>query len=352
MKSAISAGILVGLLLALPSWGQSRYQPQPDPLASTDIPYTRYSTRDKFDRRITFYVSGNANERLPLVLVVLGSGPFSNFRREDDRIVDAHGTVRRAFGGVAHVLAVEKPEVQFLEQPSHQNKGNFRGSPAFQSENTLARWVEAVSAALRAARKLPQIDPTRTLIIGHSEGALVAAMLAQKHSFVTHAALLAGTGPPLKHELERKASLGRLYPELGIDPARQMAKLKQDIAAMRRDPDSATKLAIGHTHAYWAGRLDASAMKILSGTKAHIFLAHGTADQNILFTNFEVMLATLRKNNLHVNAMPVEGADHGFRVASPNGMLVADRWNDVIERIRYWFQPEVSSKPQQSSSGS
>lgn len=63
-----------------------------------------------------FYVDGNQNERLPIVVSVSGSGAFSNFARRGDRILEAHRTEREVFSGKAHILIVEKPGVKFLEQ--------------------------------------------------------------------------------------------------------------------------------------------------------------------------------------------------------------------------------------------
>ena len=348
MKSLVCFLLLAFAWPSSLGWGQARYGAERDPQSPAEIPYTRYFTRDKFNRRVTFYLAGDAGQRLPLVVVVLGSGPFSNFRREGDKIVDAHGTVRRAFAGKAQVMAVEKPGVEFLDQPDHRSAVSFRGSPAFQAENALPRWMEAVSSAVRAARTLPQVDLRSTLVIGHSEGGLVAALVAQKNSFVTHVASLAGTGPPLQLELEHKASEARLYAEaqdtlpvnLLNDAARQMSKLKEDLAAIRRDPDSATKVAIGHTHIYWASRLKPSAMQILSRSKARIFLAHGTADRNVSFPNFTLMLEELRKRRRNVTEMVVEGGDHGFRVAATNGNPARDAWGEVIARIAAWFAPQ------------
>src|SRR5437867_3810012 len=100
---------------------QSRYLPTKDPQMPPGTPYTRYHTLDRFDRRITFYVAGNQNERLPIVVSVLGSGAFSNFIRRDDRILDAHRTAREVFTGRAHILIIEKPGVEFLEQ--HPDRG-------------------------------------------------------------------------------------------------------------------------------------------------------------------------------------------------------------------------------------
>jgi dienelactone hydrolase len=337
MRAGLKVSLLLALVCSLQAQTPTRYAPTFAPAQPADIPYSQYITRDKFNRRIVFYVAGVQRERLPLVLVILGSGQFSNFRREGERIVDAHGTVRAAFAGNAHIVVVEKPGVEFLQQPARGDEQSLRGSPAFQSENTLPRWVEAVSAALRAARKLPQMDPRRTLLIGHSEGVVVAALAAKQNSFVTHIASLAGNGPSITFELEAKAREGRLYPDLAGDGPRQLERLYADLKVIRHDPKSASRLAIGHTHIYWSSRLKASNMDTLARSQARIFLAHGTADRNVAFQNFQLMSELLKRRKRNLTEMIVEGADHGFRVAARNGQPARDAWGEVIARLSQWF---------------
>ena len=129
---------------------QDLYRPLRDQQSPQGIAYTRYFTKDRFGRKITFYVSGDQSQRLPLVVSVLGSGAYSNFIRRNGQILDAHRIQREVFGTKAHVLIVEKPGVEFLEQ--HPNQGTaVDGSLEFRREHTLERWSEAISAALRAA---------------------------------------------------------------------------------------------------------------------------------------------------------------------------------------------------------
>src|SRR5205823_12330596 len=109
-------------------------------------------------------------------------------------------TLFQAAQGRARVLVVEKPGVQFLDESPHAGMGEGC-SEEFLREHTLPRWAEAVSASLEAARALPHTDPSRLLVVGHSEGAIVAARVAAENPHVTHVACLAGGGPPLPYDL-------------------------------------------------------------------------------------------------------------------------------------------------------
>ena len=335
--SELLCAVLIAFTLVSCAQGQQRYQAVRDSVSSPTIPYTRYFTKDKFDRQITFYIHGDQSKRLPIVVSVLGSGAYSNFIRIGDEIRDGHRAAREAFGDRAHVVVVEKPGIEFLEQ--HGPQGNPSGteagaSPEFLRENTLDRWAEAVNAALRAARSLPSADRNQTLLIGHSEGATVVALAAAENEFVTHVASLSGNGPSLLFELLQKAREGRLYPDLPADSETQLARLFADVAAVNSEPQSITDLVLGHSHLYWSSRWKFSTLEELSRTNARIFLAHGSADRNVSVANFDVLHAQLLASGKDVTPHRFEGADHGYRF---DDQPERDGWKEVFEKVREWF---------------
>jgi|SRR5579864_2872590 len=322
------------LALLSSACAQNRYQPLRDPQSPPGIAYTRYFTSDRFDRRITFYIDGKQDERLPLVVSVLGSGAFSNFIRRGDQILDAHRTVRELFAGKAHILIVEKPGVEFLEQ--HPNPGTAtEGSLEFRRQHTLERWSEAVSAALRAARSLPLSDPRLCLLIGHSEGGIVVARGAAENPFVTHVATLAGGGPTQLFGLLEAARGGSLY-DHDLNPDAQVAKLLAEVAEIRSDPDNSEKFFLGHPYRRWSSFWKSSTLEELLRTRARIFIAQGTADQNVSVTAFDVLYAGLLAQDRDVTARRIAGADHGFGFANDPSR---DGWNEIYLAVRNWFLP-------------
>jgi pimeloyl-ACP methyl ester carboxylesterase len=295
--------------------------------------YTRYYTVDRFDRRIAFYIDGDQGQRLPIVVSVLGSGAFSNFIRRGDRILDAHRTAREAFAGRAHILIVEKPGVDFLEQ--HPDRGTaLQASETFRREHTLERWSEAVSAALRAARGLSLSDNSRCVLVGHSEGGIVVARVAAENPFVTHVAVLAGGGPTQLFDLLEDARAGRLYTGMAADADQQVARLLSDVAAIRSSPDDPDRMFLGHPFRRWSSFLASSTLEELQRTSAHIFIAQGTADRNVSPLGPDVLYAGLLARGRDVTAHRIAGADHGFAFADQPGR---DGWKEVFEEIRTWW---------------
>jgi dipeptidyl aminopeptidase/acylaminoacyl peptidase len=313
-------------------------------LDSTDlgIPYGRYSVPDSLGRQITFYLSRPPSERadgkLPVALFIQGSGSQSLFRRYEGMVVGGYqDLLLDVGGGRIRVLAVEKPGVQFLDFPARPGEAR-EGSQEFLTEHTLERWAEANVAALRAAWALAGIDRERTLVLGHSEGGLVAARVAAELPDVTHVASLSRGGPTQLFDLV----LSRSRPRSGDSPGdagRRVQALYREWDQIRADPDSVGRFWLGHPYRRWSSFLRASLTEELLRTRASIYVAHGTHDGSTPVTSHDALVAELRARGRDVVAERIEGADHTFaqsgeRPGSAEGMRA------LLQRILAWFLAE------------
>ena len=267
----------------------SRGEPNADVVG---VGFKRFSTVDKLARNITYYLAtprGVAGA-LPLAVFVQGSGCDSQFRRSDGAIV---GRVQDLLVDAARkrisVMVVEKPGVQFLDESKQM--GTAEGcSVEFLREHTLSRWAEAVGAAIRSAVKLPQVEPRRLLVVGWSEGGIVAARVAAENpGMVTHVASLAGGGPTQLFDLVVAAGTS------GSDVFRSFA-------AMQQDRESVTKFWLGHPYRRWTSFMGSSVRDELIRTNARIFIAHGTDDQQAPVVSFDMLRAELMARDKPVTA--------------------------------------------------
>jgi dienelactone hydrolase len=319
------------LLLALVA---NLYQPVADPQSPAGIDYQRYFTRDSYGRQITFYVDKLApsNQRLPIATFILGSGANSRFLRRDGKLLSADATFLRNLAGRARLVLVEKPGLTFTQQSA------VKDAPAFREQHTLPRWVEAISAALRAARKLPGVDTSRLLVVGHSEGAQVASSVAAANPFVTHVACLAG------------ASATQLFSELRdrhSDP-QSLAAFWQEWRAISAAPNSADRLFHGHAYRYWSTFLATSALEDLPRSRASIFIAQGSLDGPHAITDLDLVFATLASKGRDITRALINGADHGFSFpADPT----RDGWSQIQQRVLAWFFDNASCSPTSTTPG-
>jgi pimeloyl-ACP methyl ester carboxylesterase len=157
-----------------------------------------------------------------------------------------------------------------------------------------------------------------TLVIGHSEGGVVAARLARLDPAVSHVALLASPGPDPAEELI-------LWNEAR---GRSRADTAAMIARIRAHPDSTADLFLGHPFKRWASFLAADPVADLLQSQARIFAAQGDADANWPIAAHDGLVARLRAAGREITAVRIRGADHSLLVAGqkpPEGMVEAFR---------------------------
>lgn len=279
-----------------------------------------YTCRDAHERSIVFFLSKAPNtRRLPVALVIEGSGAQSVWKKAGEQVAGGiQNLLVRAAKADCRVIVVEKPGIDFLYQGRFP--GTADGAPRrFLEEHTLPRWAEANAAALRAVLKLPEIDPDRVLVVGHSEGGLVAARMAATMPAITHVASLAGGGP------------NQLFDLMMHVGDRALATWRE----IQKDPNSVEKTAYGHPYRRWSSFLATSVVTELRKTKAFIYLAQGGVDPNVHPATFEVALAELTAAGAKVDGERLPKADHGFAV--PGDPEPYTGFLGVLSRVIDWF---------------
>jgi predicted esterase len=317
--------------------GARLYEPERVAGVIPQQPYLRYRTTDALRRTIVFYVSEEAGASpLPLLVYVHGSGATSHFVQEGDRVVgrNGHSTVRDVAAGRARLVIVEKPGVEYLSDAPAPG-GAAAASETFRYEHTLNRWAEAVTAALRAARRLPGVDSSRVLVVGHSEGGLVAAVHAAEQEWVTHVAMLAGGGPSQLYDLLVLARRGLFFADRGETPDARERYVMDAWERIQASPESADSLFFGHPYRRWSSFLSRSPMQALGNTHARIYLTQGTRDEAVTLESFEMLCSQLRSQRADVVCDRAEGADHNFAYRAGEGP--ADGWAAAWTRVLEWY---------------
>jgi dienelactone hydrolase len=299
--------------------------------AVVGTPFHRYSTQDQLGRTITFYLSNGSTDRsLPLAVFVQGSGCASLFHRQGERIMQgAFVLLLDATRGRARVLVVEKPGVQFLDKQA--DPADAKTCPAeFLAEHTLDRWTEAIVASIKAAHQLPGIDGSKTLLIGGSEGGVVAVHATNVMPSVTHVASIAGGGP------NHLFVLADFMRRNGLDPE---VEVYGCWAKILRDPESTTESCWGQPYRLWSSLLKTSLTRECLESRAALYLIHGTADEQSTIAAFDAMRAELAAKQRKAVFERIEGANHAL--TRPNEHP-EDGLTAAFGRIMDWF---VGSAP-------
>ena len=355
----------------------------------TTLPYTfsRRQTTDKLGRRITYYLSGaqesgsgvqkstlevqrtakysvmdlaalqaavaaeeagaeeeEKSKLLPLVVLVQGAGGGSIFQRTKtpgEVAIDKFPlsqTVMDRFEGKARVLMVEKPGVQFLEEGHDPSSGIGIGcSETYLRQHALPRWAEAINACIFNVRTSSLVDKSKTLVLGTSEGGIVAAKIAALDKTVTHVASLYGGGESEIFELKELARRGTLPDQdPNATPEERVQEIEDEWKKIQEDPRSITKFWRGQTYLRWHSFGSESLVDNLLASQAKIFIAHGTNDSVSPIESFDEMQKKLAAAGRSVVHERVEGAEHGFKFTEEDGST----WSILdafYERILLWF---------------
>jgi pimeloyl-ACP methyl ester carboxylesterase len=297
-----------------------------------DKPFRRYVAEGRDGKRITFYLSTQQapSHPVPLIVWIQGTGCSSQFVSVGGRMSRGlQGILYSVAGGRARILAVEKPGVEFLDDhPDDADVSACR--PEFRVAFTLDRWATTIADAIQAAQKLPGVDASKTLVIGHSEGGIVAMRVSNVSPRVTHAASLSGGGPVYLFHLAEFMRSRQLNAE------KEVYACWSDIL---KDPDSATKFCWGQTYRQWSSFMKTSV--IAEALKSHVLLyfAHGTADTQQSIAGFDVLRAELAAKQRDAVFERIEGADHALDLPSQK---VPEGLEAVFGRVVNWFLGDVT----------
>ena len=297
-----------------------------------DKPFRRYLAEGRDGQRITFYLSTQPapSHPVPLIVWVQGTGCSSQFVSFGGRMSRGlQGILYSVARGRARILAVEKPGVEFLDDhPDDSDASACR--PEYRAQFTLDRWAATIADAIQVAQKLPGVDTSKTLVIGISEGGIVALRVSNVSSAVTHAASLSGGGPVyLFHMAEFMRSKG-------LDAEKEVYSCWSDIL---KDPDSPTKLCWGQTYHLWSSIMKTSVIAEALQSHALLYFAHGTADTQQTIAGFDVLRAELAAKQRDAVFERIEGADHALDL--PN-QKVPEGLEAVFGRVVDWFQGGVT----------
>ena len=221
-----------------------------------------------------------------------------------------------------------------LEHPNRSGTAK-KCSLKFLEEHTLPRWAEAINASLRAAQTLSDIDPLKTLVIGHSEGGIIATRVAAENSNVSHIGLLSTNGPTQLFDLVQTARDSGGVDESWQQKEERVREVYSLCARVLADPDSIARFAWGHPYRRWSSFLETSTLDKLLRSRARVYLIHGSDDKVVPVATFEVLRSELVRHHRDLTAELIEGAGHSLRIT---GQSVVNAMMAIFNRRLDWFQ--------------
>ncbi|XXX82780.1 alpha/beta fold hydrolase [Sorangium sp. So ce134] len=273
------------------------------------------------------------DRRKPLLIYLSGSGARSHFVMAGDEIDAGRlGAVASVAASRFHVFGLEKRGVSFLDSRPGSADG---ASPEYHRHATLEGRVEEVRTFLDAALAEEAIDPGRVVLVGHSEGADVAAAAAAADPRVTHAVFLCGGGPTQLFDLvvllrKRLAREGRTPEDVELAVQAMERAFRRILAS----PEDTVSMFMGHAYRRWASFARSPPVANLLKTRARLFVAHGTEDTSVPIESFDLLTVELLRLGREATLRRYPGRDHGL--SRPGASPAAPAMLDVFQEVVAW----------------
>lgn len=268
--------------------------------------FERQLIKDGTGRKITYYISRPKTVPAPIMLMIQGSGCVPIII---ERPGGAYSTLfdMLPFGqeGRFAVVVVEKP---FAANANAQNPSADQPCSAeFNKDFTADSWLQALRASVQDARKSPWVDQKRTLVLGHSEGAVMATMLAASDARITDVVAIGGSGTTQLYDF-----IVHAY-HACFDVPRCLADVENNVRAIAKNPNSSIEFAWGHPFKRWSSFFRIDPSEELLRSKSRVYIAFGTADNAVPALSQEIIVAKLLAAGRDVTVRRVPDADHSLR---------------------------------------
>ena len=276
----------------------------------------------------------NGTGPFPALILVHGSGPYDR-----DYTLGPNKIFRDIAWGVA------SRGVAVL----HYNKRTFEHPIPFSKLESATVKEESVDDALLAAallRGMPEINPKKILVLGHSLGGTVAPRIGKADPSISGLIIAGGAALPILDHFVPQAmvELAAKGPMTRADE-RQLERLKAQVERAQ-DPDlkpdmPALDLPLGASASYWLDLRSYHPDQVALGLKQPMLILQGGGDYRVTRDDLAVWQKTLNSRKdvsfkvypkLNHNLIEGEGPSSNVEYRKPGHASVA-----VIEDIAAWI---------------
>ncbi len=317
-------------------WGLKAFKIEHKTLG--DIHY--YVTETGIDQKkpLLFLFSGTSG--LPTMLVVksgekslkLGTVPPDQIHS----FSDAFHVVFMAKAGTPFCDTVEVEEIDPMK-----NLEEYRPSDEYVQKAGMEWEMQASKLVIDDLLQRLAIDENKTVVMGISEGGMLATCLATEDSRITHLVSVLSTGLNQFYSsiINRRidAATGTLTHEEAQKEVESLFAIYKDIYA---NPESIDKWYYGHPYKRWGSFCDFIPVDHLVKLDIPILLVNGTADRSspILQSDY-IMLEFIRRGKTNLTYHVVPGMGHSMYGAIVEGgkeKSISHR-ADVFKKIKDWI---------------
>ncbi len=230
----------------------------------------------------TLCLPAKATGKMPLLVFVHGSGSSAGDR---DETIGPN----KPFRDLAHGLAASGIATLRYEKRTYAFARQLDPKTMTVDDETMADAV----AALQFARTLPEADPQRLFVLGHSQGATFAPFIAERAQ-ARGAILMAAAERPLDEIVPEQIAFGlKLGGKSDQEIAAEVDKLTKDFARVRSGEAKDDEIVFHATARYWRDYLSRDPQAALRNLKAPVLVLQGGKDIQVRKADYDLALKAL-----------------------------------------------------------
>ena len=148
---------------------------------------------DEVELGATVAYNTSEREKMPLILLIAGTGNLDRDGNSKMMKLNLYKDLSDSFVNQGYVC------VRYDKRGTHESTGNY-------SKNSLTNLVDDAKNIIEYCKTLPQVDPNKVIVCGHSEGTMIATLLSEKTK-TNGLILLGGAGMSLKEAMHHQNDL-------------------------------------------------------------------------------------------------------------------------------------------------
>lgn len=274
---------------------------KPDYSAPADAPYSSVAvqvpTPMGHTMAGTLTIPKGARGRVPAIVTITGSGP----QDRDEAILPVRGY--RPFREIADALGRSGVAVLRMDDRGTGESGGKSGTA------TSADFADDIRAGLAYLRTRPEIDGGRLGLVGHSEGGLIAPLLASTDGAIRGIVLMAGPAYTGRRILE-------FQNRYAIERAPELSATARD--SMMRGALRAID-SLGAVQPWMKFFLDYDPTVTAKTVRTPVLILHGATDQQVTADQAPLLEAAFKAGgNRDVTTQVFPATNHLF-LADPDG---------------------------------
>jgi fermentation-respiration switch protein FrsA (DUF1100 family) len=318
---------------------------KPYPYREEEVSYSNSAAGIRFGATLTLPQGPGP---FPAVLLITGSGP----QDRDEAIAGHRPFLVLADYLTRHGIAVLRAD----DRGVGKSGGKFPGA-------TTADFATDAEAGVAYLKSRPEVNPRKIGLVGHSEGGLIAPMVAARNADVAYIVMMAGTGVPgdavlyeQNRQLVESAGGTREAAQKAADNVRSLISLvemEKDAAALKQKakekfpeaPAEALEPQIAALDTPWMRYfLTYDPATALRKVACPVLALNGTLDRQVWAKqNLPPIRKALEEGgNAHFEIAEMPGLNHLFQTAKTGGVQEYEKIEETmapaaLEKIAVWI---------------